>query len=43
MRPAAIMQTFAEYVAESFHSDAKLVWDFPRRSHATAAFGVPGM
>jgi hypothetical protein len=28
-RPAAIMQTFAEYMAESFNSDAKLVWDYP--------------
>ena len=34
------MQTFAEYMAESFNSSAKLVWDYPRRSRATATFGV---
>jgi hypothetical protein len=37
------MQTFAEYMAESFNSNAKLVWDYPRRSHATATFGVDGI
>jgi hypothetical protein len=42
-RPAAIMQTFAEYMAESFNSNARLVWDYPRRSHASAAFGVDGI
>jgi hypothetical protein len=42
-RSAAIMQTFAEYMAESFNSNAKLVWDYPRHSHATATFGVDGI
>ena len=37
------MQTFAEYIAESFNSNAKLMWDYPRRSHATATFGVDGI
>src|SRR6202050_3871707 len=37
------MQTFAEYIAESFHSNAKLVWNYPRRSHATVTFGVDGI
>jgi hypothetical protein len=36
------MQTFAEYMAESFHSEAKLVWDYPRRCYATATFLVDG-
>jgi hypothetical protein len=39
----AKMQTFAEYMAESFNSKAALVWDYPRRSHATATFGVDGI
>ncbi|MGO9258750.1 MAG: hypothetical protein ACLQU1_20885 [Bryobacteraceae bacterium] len=34
------MQTFAEFMAESFDSNAKLLWDYPRRSHATATFNV---
>ncbi len=34
------MQTFAEFLAESFDSDAKLSWDYPRRSHATTTFSV---
>jgi hypothetical protein len=34
------MQSFAEFVAESFDSNAKLSWDYPRRSHATATFNV---
>jgi len=38
-----IMQTFAEYMAESFNSNARLVWDYPRRSHAIATFGVDGI
>lgn len=37
------MRTFAEYMAESFNSNAKLVWDYPRRSYATATFGVDGI
>jgi hypothetical protein len=37
------MQTFAEYMAESFNSHAKLVWDYPERSHATATFSVDGI
>jgi hypothetical protein len=37
------MQTFAEFMAESFNSNAKLVWDYPRRSHATATFYVDGI
>jgi hypothetical protein len=40
---AAIMQSFAEYMAESFESNAKLGWDYPRRSRATATFGVDGI
>jgi hypothetical protein len=34
------MQTFAEFMAESFDSNAKLSWDYPGRSHATATFNV---
>ena len=34
------MQTFAEFMAESFHSHARLVWDNPRRTLATATFHV---
>jgi hypothetical protein len=34
------MQPFAEFMAESFDSNAKLSWDYPRRSHATATFNV---
>ncbi len=37
------MQTFTEFMAESFNSHAKLVWDYPRRSHATATFSVDGI
>src|SRR5580700_8502662 len=37
------MLTFAEFMAESFHSNAKLVWDYPRRAHATATFHVDGI
>jgi len=37
------MQTFAEYMAESFNSNASLVWDYPGRSHATASFHVDGI
>jgi hypothetical protein len=37
------MQTFADFMAESFHSDARLIWDYPRRSHATAVFHVDGI
>ena len=36
------MLAFAEFMAESFHSHTNLVWDHPRRSLATAAFGVEG-
>jgi hypothetical protein len=34
------MQAFTEFMAESFNSNVKLVWNYPRRSHATAAFSV---
>jgi hypothetical protein len=34
------MQTFAEFMAESFNSSARLIWDYPRRSYATATFSV---
>jgi len=34
------VQTFPEYIAESFNSHAKLLWGYPRRSHATATFSV---
>ena len=34
------MQRFAEFMAESFHSSARLTWDYPRRSYATAKFSV---
>lgn len=34
------MLTFAEFMAESFHSNAKLSWDYPRRAQATATFSV---
>jgi hypothetical protein len=34
------MQTFAEFMAESFDSNANLFWDYPRRSQATAKFIV---
>jgi hypothetical protein len=37
------MQTFPEFMAESFESHADLRWDYPRRSYATAAFGVDGI
>jgi hypothetical protein len=37
------MQSFTEFMAESFNSNAKLAWDYPRRSHATAAFSVDGI
>jgi hypothetical protein len=37
------MQTFPEFMAESFHSHANLQWDYPRRSYATAKFGVDGI
>jgi len=37
------MLTFAEFMAESFHSNAKLIWDYPRRSDATATFLVDGI
>jgi hypothetical protein len=37
------MQTFTEFMAESFNSSARLVWDYPRRSHAAAAFSVDGI
>jgi hypothetical protein len=30
-------------MAESFNSQAKLVWDYPRRSHDTATFSVDGI
>jgi hypothetical protein len=34
------MQSFAEFMAESFNSSARLTWDYPRRSYATAKFSV---
>src|SRR5258708_4554041 len=34
------MQSFAEYMAESFNSHSRLVWDYPRHSHATATLSV---
>jgi hypothetical protein len=34
------MQTFAEFMAESFNSSVRLTWDYPRRSYATATFSV---
>ena len=34
------MQTFAEFIAEAFDSHARLTWDYPRRSFATAVFDV---
>jgi hypothetical protein len=37
------MQAFAEFMAESFNSETHLVWDYPRPSLATAAFGVDGL
>jgi len=37
------MQTFAEFMAESFNSDTELVWDYRRRSYATASFSVDGI
>ena len=30
-------------MAESFNSNSKLMWDYPRRSLATATFGVDGI
>jgi hypothetical protein len=37
------MQTFPEFMAESFNSNANLEWDYPRNSYATARFGVDGI
>ena len=34
------MQTFAEFIAESFHSEAKLNWNLARSNHVTATFTV---
>ena len=37
------MQTFVEFMAESFNSDAKLTWNYSGRSLATATFVVDGL
>ena len=37
------MQGFAEFMAESFNSDARLIWDLRGRSLATATFSVDGV
>jgi len=37
------MQTFAEFMAESFHSDTRLTWNYLNPSHATATFHVDGI
>jgi len=37
------MQTFPEFMAESFNSNGNLEWDYPRNSYATAGFGVDGI
>jgi hypothetical protein len=34
------MQTFAEFIAESFHSEAKLNWNLAGSKHVTATFTV---
>ena len=34
------MQSFAEFMAESFNSDASLIWNYSGRSLATATFSV---
>jgi len=37
------MQTFAEFMAESFHSDTRLTWNYLDPSRATARFDVDGI
>lgn len=34
------MQSFAEFMAESFHSNTRLLWNYPSRSQATAKFTI---
>ena len=34
------MQTFAEFMAESFHSESRLTWNYLSPSHATALFRI---
>ena len=34
------MQTFAEFIAESFHSEVKLNWNLAGSNHVTATFAV---
>ncbi len=37
------MQTFAEFVAESFHSEVGLNWNLTRKNLVTATFAVDGI
>jgi hypothetical protein len=37
------MQTFAEFVAESFHSEVGLTWNLTRNNLVTATFEVDGI
>jgi hypothetical protein len=34
------MQTFAEFMAESYRSDVPLTWNLASRNHATASFAI---
>src|SRR5436309_1335040 len=34
------MATFAEFIAEHFHSEVELIWKLVDRAHAVAAFSI---